>query len=217
MAYPALYPEFYFGIDGEKLPEFELNVTKETFLKLSNYFDYITYDVPCDFYFLRNETFAKIPLLSDFHDSFEFNFIIINDDAAMASIVDGEAFTLCTPKTLSEYLKCYGLMHGTGTWTDNAKNLLTENTATLDEVIGHREDIFEFLLNYGVDKSDAFLIAEQVRFGKFKRQGWYTGTLKILRDSNVPNWFIDSCQKIDCLLPRSHAMSYFKRYYSNLF
>jgi len=111
------------------------------------------------------------------------------------------------PKTFNDLLIISGLSHGTDVWNNNAQDLIKEGKI-LNQVIGCRDDIMNYLISMGVDSSLAFKIMEDVRHGKGifkKRESEY---LPALREAKVPEWYIDSCRKIQYLFPRAHACAY---------
>jgi DNA polymerase III alpha subunit (gram-positive type) len=116
------------------------------------------------------------------------------------------------PTNLSEYVKCFGLYHGTGTWIGNAEDVINTGLASLDKVIADREDIYEYLLEKGIDARSAYNIAEYVRKGLVNRRGWKPDMYKLLKDYDVPVWYIESCGKIQYLFPRGHAVALYSTF-----
>ncbi len=114
------------------------------------------------------------------------------------------------PKTYADIIKVSGLAHGTNVWLDNAYNLVTGTSGSVEgkipfkEVIGCRDDIMIFLLKYNLPSFDAFSIMEAVRKGK----GLTAENEKLMQEYKIPNWFIDSCKKIKYLFPKAHATAY---------
>lgn len=108
------------------------------------------------------------------------------------------------PSTFSELVRISGLSHGTDVWINNAQELVRNNIATLSEVISTREDIMLSLINAGLDKQKSFWIMEKVRKGR----GLTEEDEEDIRALDLPNWYIDSCNKIKYMFPKAHAVAY---------
>jgi DNA polymerase-3 subunit alpha (Gram-positive type) len=108
------------------------------------------------------------------------------------------------PKTFSELVRISGFSHGTDVWLNNAQDLIKAGTAKLSEAISARDDIMIYLMHKGVEPSLAFKTMEGVRKGK----GIKSEDVAKLREKNVPEWYIESCQKIKYMFPKAHAVAY---------
>lgn len=126
------------------------------------------------------------------------------------------------PSTFSELVRISGLSHGTDVWINNAQDLVKNNIAPLSKVISTREDIMLYLINAGLDSQKAFWIMEKVRKGK----GLTQEDEASMRELSLPDWYIDSCNKIKYMFPKAHAVAYvmmsfriayFKVYYPEAF
>jgi len=126
------------------------------------------------------------------------------------------------PKTFSELVRISGLYHGTGVWLNNAQDILKAGTAKLSDIISVRDDIMNYLREKGMSHFFSYAAMDNVRKGR----GLKKEMVEEMQKHNIPQWFIDSCNKIEYMFPKAHVtnyvmmafrIAYFKVHYSLAF
>ena len=113
------------------------------------------------------------------------------------------------PTTFDELIRLSGLSHGTDVWLGNAQTLIEEGVVTLKEAICCRDDIMVYLMKRGLPPDKAFKIMETVRKGKaLKDPEKWEGFKAIMKEFDIPDWYIKSCEKIKYMFPKAHAAAY---------
>lgn len=121
------------------------------------------------------------------------------------------------PCNFNDLVCISALFHGTGTWNNNASFLIENKHKRVDEVISNRTDMFNYLVNHGIEKSTAFDIVEFIRKGRvnlwtqnqnrYKEMNIKWKEYKtLLKKHNIPEWYIESAEKIKYMFPKAHAI-----------
>ena len=108
------------------------------------------------------------------------------------------------PTTFAALVRISGLSHGTDVWLNNAQDLVVNEVVGIDDVISTRDDIMNYLIFKGLKPKNAFTIMENVRKGK----GLKPEHIEEMKENDVPEWYIGSCQKIKYMFPKAHAVAY---------
>ena len=127
------------------------------------------------------------------------------------------------PKNFNDLVCISAIAHGTNTWNYNASDLIEREGKKINEVISNREDMYNFFVESGLDSKIAIDIVDFVRRGKAARgrnlwkhlQDRYKENYEkweeykeILKEHNIPEWYIHSAEKIEYMFPKAHAISY---------
>lgn len=124
------------------------------------------------------------------------------------------------PETFDDLVKISALRHGTNVWQGNQMELIESGQICLSDCIASRDDIMLYLMNMSMSKDDAYRIMESVRTGK----GLTDEQKQMMKEIGIPTWYMQVCEKIRYLFPKSYAVSttmlalrlaYYMVYYPN--
>ncbi|MDY6086966.1 MAG: PolC-type DNA polymerase III [Succiniclasticum sp.] len=124
----------------------------------------------------------------------------------------GTRFTLdmihdLKPKLFSDIVRVSGYSHGTNVWIGNAKDLIAAGHP-VEQTISTRDDVMTSLIARGVDPAMAFKIMEYVRKGKAAKKGLEADMREAMEKADVPEWYMKSCETVQYLFPKAHAVAY---------
>ncbi|MEE3478475.1 MAG: PolC-type DNA polymerase III [Succiniclasticum sp.] len=125
----------------------------------------------------------------------------------------GTTFTLgmisdLKPKLFSDIVRISGYSHGTGVWLGNAKDLIQRDHRPVEQTISTRDDVMTSLIARGVDPTLAFKTMEYVRKGKAAKKGLEPQMREAMEKAGVPEWYMKSCETVQYLFPKAHAVAY---------
>ncbi len=123
-----------------------------------------------------------------------------------------DILNLLKPASFADLIRIFGLTHGTGVWTENAKPLI-EQGIPLTRVITCRDDVFshvrEHLLKNGIaDTGFAYKVMAYIRRRIYAREGIPDEDRAIFRAIGMEDWFVDSIEKIQMLFPKVECVSH---------
>lgn len=223
--------EMFFGENGEKCADININVSPEIFEDLKDsicIFCKEYFEGKIDFKIKIENGGAKLELYNEvINDNFALK-LLLNDDLTGVKpksipfydnktwelIENGgcanisgfsDFFDLCgeaKPKSIDDLTRCMGLVYGTGTWNDNGNLLITQHK--LNEIISCRDDVMIYLMKKGYDRKTAFALSERIRKG----MGLTEEQFEDMKKNGIPLWYIQSLCKIKYLFPRAHCAEY---------
>jgi len=131
------------------------------------------------------------------------------------------------PTKFSQLVQISGFSHGTNVWTQNQQTIYKSGELSLSELIACREDIWNFLVSWGVSNREAFIATEYIRKGKWEQlpENIKEEIKKKLSDKEGELYF-SILSKIKYIFPKPHAIAYtmtawrttfYKLYYPQVF
>jgi len=128
----------------------------------------------------------------------------IDDLPDFGKIETRKIISVAEPTNFEDLIRIYLLEHGTKVWFGNQEELIRQGIIRLSDCIASRDDIFIYLTCLGISKKDAYRIMDSVRRGK----GLTDEMKQIMREENIPEWYISVCEQIRYLFPKAHAVTY---------
>jgi len=206
------------GADYTKVPDFDFNLCNDGREAVIKYFEempdahkVIKIDI------LGHKSQTKLNKLEE-ATGIDVKSIQFDDEKTLDLLINTDAFGVpefgmefarkvikaAQPVDFKDFVKISGLCHGTDVWSDNADKLIESGVATLQDVISTRDEVMVYLMEKGFKRENAFTIMEDLRKGK----GLSDDFIKMMREADIPDWYIESCKKIIYLFPKAHAVAY---------
>lgn len=125
----------------------------------------------------------------------------------------------------SELVSVSSMAHGTDAWNGNGEYLIKEHP--ICELISTRDDVFLTLRKFDIPRERAIIAMKNTRMGKYHQDTVCKQEMfDYLRWVGIPDWYLESMEKIRYLFPKAHAAHYtklavslawFKHYYPKEF
>ena len=225
--------EIFAGKNYDKEPDIDLNFSKEVKKEINLYkFDILEHDTPTMLHELEKETNTKVSSI-DLKDKEVLKMFLHANDSSYPISINGipdfetnfvkSVIEVTKPQNINDLACVSALSHGSGTWNYNASDLISNENKKVDEVISNRADIYNYLLEKGIEKNTAYDITEFIWKGNASKERslWeynrkkyrelinkWKEYKKILQEHNIPDWYIKDAEKIDYIFPKSHAIEY---------
>lgn len=115
-----------------------------------------------------------------------------------------------------DLMQINGMLYGTGVWLENGE-MLMEKGYDFADLISTIEDCFDYFIQHGIEHRTAFEMVEDIRKDKEILDDWKAKWKDELEEHGIPEWYNDSCAKIQYLFPRAHCASYAKIYWQLIY
>ncbi|WNE40946.1 MAG: DNA polymerase III PolC-type [Mycoplasmataceae bacterium] len=113
------------------------------------------------------------------------------------------------PTKFSQLVQISGFSHGTDVWTQNQLTVYKNKQLSLDKLIACREDIWNFLVSWGIDNKNAFIATEFIRKGKWnKLPEIIKEEMKQKMSDKEGEIYFSILSKIKYIFPKPHAIAY---------
>lgn len=236
--------EVFAGKDYDKKPDINLNFSSKIQTKILQYsqrkfglykLNILGHNDPTMLHELEKETNTDSNKI-DLGDKKTLELFLHANDSAYPISMNGipefasdfvkNMIQIAKPKNFNDLVCISALSHGTDVWLHNALLLVEQEGKKVDEVISNRDDMFNYLLDNGIDRKLVYDIVEFVRKGraskarskssfvfvdkdKYKEYNTkWNEYKKIMQEHNIPDWYINSAEKIKYMFPKAHSISY---------
>ena len=235
--------EIFAGKNYDKIPDINLNFSGEVYNKILQYLQetfgrnkmvslihVLENDIQTMLHELEKITNVRSKNI-DLKDKDTFSLFLHSNDKTYDGNLKGipefgtefvsNMLEIAKPKNFNDLVCVSALSHGTNTWTNNAEKLIMYDSKKVNEVISNRADLYNYLIEKGIDKNTTFDIVEFIRKGNAERimkkcdndkyailkEKWEEYK-KIMVEHGIPKWYIGCAERIKYMFPKAHAISH---------
>ena len=191
-----------------KTTHFEYSFLSKIFLKL----DILGHDEPTVLQKLHELTKIN-PKNISFHDKKVMELFTKADTLGIpefgTDFVKKNFLEVLKPNKFSQLVQISGFSHGKDVWTQNQRTVYKSKELSLNELVACREDIWKFLVSWGVENRNAFIATEFIRKGNWDNlsDNIKEEIKKKLGDKKGEIYF-SILSKIKYIFPKPHAVAY---------
>ena len=138
-------------------------------------------------------------ILDDYDKIDLINCINTPDEIKIADIVK--------PKSLEDYIKVKSIAHSVKCWKNNQDSLFIRNKLNINTLITSRDDIYDYLIKHNIDKELAIDIIKFICRNNDKTSYVWKEYLKVMKNNNCEETFIDTITKLMYIHGRGQAIS----------
>lgn len=116
------------------------------------------------------------------------------------------------PLNFGDLIRITGFTHSGKTWLKTANELLEDNICGFRDLPASSEDMYNHLINKGVDKNIALKILDAANKGIFKKNSLDKDPeiIQAFDKTDIPKWYINSLSEMRNMLSKSHAIEFIK-------
>lgn len=130
---------------------------------------------------------------------------------ALRTDFEKQLANILEPKEFNDYVKIISMSHGTNVWNDNQDEMFINGEIEITNIISSREDVYNYLIEHGIDAKTSLEIMSFIRRGKACSNkkviiDKWNSYKKMMKEHNCDNYFIEVCSKIKYLSGKGQAV-----------
>ena len=222
--------EMFAGIKYDKEPDIELYISEDIIDKIREEIKDVKEEIkihetnlPTFLKKLQDETKIN-PQDIDFDDKDTLNLFAKADTKGIYDFTSDFMLNMLKQAKIRNFndLVCVSaLSHGSGTWNQNLEYLIKDLDIPIDMLVSSRADVMNYLMEKNIDKEKAYEITEFIKKGRAymandifsysilqkESQKKWEEYKEILEGHHIPQYYIDSFERIKYLFPKAHSIS----------